>query len=248
MSNKPEDETLRLARNVRRLRMMQGKGQEDLARLSGVSPKTIYRLESGVPTSRRSLLKVCAALEVSLAMLHETPAPPVAGDGDYDVHRGSAAVWYAMGPDRRTQIPRDDFERIQDPEERRRQGWLGIMSNFASTLGFVMPEGPGRVMIELYARWEGTINDTVYRECLLVVERGTVRVGVLDDVVELSDGDVLGYRSKDLRWLEPTLPVGSVELPAILTWTGAVRLGSVVQEKAKRRRAERRADETSSEE
>ena len=38
------------------------------------------------------------------------------------------------------------------------------MSSPTTTLSVIMPEGPGQVNIELFGRWEGTINDTPYPE------------------------------------------------------------------------------------
>ena len=223
--------------------MTQGYSQDDLARRSGLAPKTIYRLERGLAVSRGSLLKVCEALEVLPEQLCALPMPsprPVYGVHQlYGVHRQGESVWFMIGGDLRVRVPEDNFERTQHREERLRLGRQGLVAAFGYSLSFMMPEGPGIVMLELFGRLDGPFNATMYRECVLSCARGGVRVGVGDDVVELVEGEALGYRSKDLRWMEPLAPTDSDGLPSTLTWTGAVRVGNLPGESRKGDRVKR---------
>lgn len=214
------------ARQVRGLRMIQGYSQDDLAQRSGLAPKTVYRLERGMPTSRRSLVKICEALEVFPEQLCAVPLQSQVTKPVYGVHRREENVWIILGPDLRVKVPQDNFERTQRREERLRLGRQGLVAAFAATMSFMMPDGPGILTIEMYRRVEGPLNSTLYRECVLSCTRGRVRVGVGDDVIELDEGEALGYRSTDLRWMEPLAPVED-GLPTMLTWTGAVRVGNL---------------------
>ena len=232
-----------IAWEVRGLRMTQGYSQDDLARRSGLAPKTIYRLERGLAVSRGSLLKVCKALEVLPEQLCALPMPPprpVYGVHHlYGVHRHGESVWFMIGGDLRVRVPEDNFERTQRREERLRLGRQGLVAAFGCSLSFMMPEGPGIVTLELFGRLDGSFNATVYRECVLSCARGGVRVGVGDDIVELVEGEALGYRSKDLRWMEPLVPTDNDGLPTTLTWTGAVRVGNLPGESRKGERVKR---------
>lgn len=219
--------------------MLLGHSQEDLARKSGLAPKTIYRLERGLSVSRRSLLKACDALDVVPAQL-QVPYPPTAAPCGYSVHRNGSHVWFTFGMDKRGKTTVDDFERIQTPEERLRLGRLGLVTAFGSALEFIMPEGPGILVMEVYGRIEGNVNGTLYRECVYACGQGRLRIGVLDEVVELGKGDALGCRSADVRWIEPAAPIGHQGSPTMLTWTGAVRVGNAPREVGPGERVKRR--------
>ena len=216
--------------------MTQGYSQDDLARRSGLAPKTIYRLERGLAVNRGSFLRICEALEVLPEQLCAAPMPP---PPVYGVHRQGESVWFMIGGDLRVRVPEDNFERTQHRQERLRLGRQGLIAAFGYSLSFMMPEGPGIVMLELFGRLDGPFNATMYRECVLSCARGGVRVGVGDNIVELVEGEALGYRSKDLRWMEPLAPTDSDGLPTTLTWTGAVRVGNLPGESKKGERVKR---------
>ena len=211
-----------IGRNVRQARIIRGHSQEDLAQGSGVSVKTVYQVERGVPISQRSLSKLCAFVDLSLDSVRVRNTRVLSEDVDGLVYRRSAAFWMA-GVEKRAKVPEDSLQRVQRPEERLRLGRLGLVPMFVSSTTFIMPEGPGVVMIELYGRFEEAFNAIIYRDCLLACVQGRARARIGETTMELDEGDIVGYRSKNMRWMEPA--EGSA-LPVRLTWTGAVRIGT----------------------
>ena len=232
----PEYDWARIGQNARRMRIGQGISQEELAERAGVSLATVYNVERCVPVSRRTLLKVCAGLNEPLDSLRTRNQSVLTEERDYMVFRGENPAWIVFG-ETRTWVPADDVARIQNPEERMRLGRLGFVPLFAHTTNFIMPEGPGMVKIELYGRYGDTFNATVYRDCLVECVEGRLRSRIGESTVEIGPGDVIGYRTKDLAWMEP---VEGEDLPVRLTWTGAIRVGSPVHEVAHGARVKRR--------
>lgn len=57
---------------IQKLRLQRGWSQEDLAALSGLSVRTIQRLERGQPGSLESMKALAAVFDVELATLQET--------------------------------------------------------------------------------------------------------------------------------------------------------------------------------
>lgn len=218
------------------MRIGQGISQEELAQRAGVSVVTVYNVERCVPVSRRTLLKVCEGLNEPLDSLRTRSQSILTEERDFMVFRREAAAWIVFG-ETRTWVPVDDVARIQNADERLRLGRLGFVPLFAHTTNFIMPEGPGMVKIELYGRYADTFNATVYRECVIEGVEGRMRMQAGESIVEIGPGDVIGYRSRELRWIEP---VEGEELPVRLTWTGAVRVGSPVREVGSGERVKRR--------
>lgn len=72
---------------VQKLRLQHGWSQEQLADLSGLSVRTIQRIEQGKPASAESLKSLAAVFEIDFATLKEpsvnaslTPTPAIAAD------------------------------------------------------------------------------------------------------------------------------------------------------------------------
>ena len=61
---------------IQKLRVQRGWSQEQLAELSGLSPRTIQRLERGHKASMESLKCIAAVFEVDFADLKESPMQP----------------------------------------------------------------------------------------------------------------------------------------------------------------------------
>jgi len=225
----------RIGRNVRQARIIRGRSQEDFAAHSRVSVTTLYQVERGQAISQRSLLKICAALGESPGSIRTRDRIILNSDLDCLVFRAAECLW-TVELEVRAKVPEDDLRRIQDPRERLRLGRLGLVIAFFSTPNFIMPEGPGVVFIELYRRFADDFNSIIYRDCLLTCTQGRARVMVGETVVEMEEGDVMGARSKDYRWMEPIDPVGADGHPVILTWMGGVRVGSSPGDKRRARR------------
>jgi transcriptional regulator with XRE-family HTH domain len=213
-----------IGRGIHQLRVLRGESQEKLARLAGLGVSTIYNAEQGKAIGRRSLLKICAVFEIPIEELLRPKQVRLTPESGGVVHRYAASVW-VVAADRRTTVPPDDFARIQSAEERLRLGRLGLVTTFCTTTSFIMPHGPGLIFVELFHRFEGAVNEGLYRECTVRCEQGRLRICIAGEAIELAPGDVVGYYAKDMEWAEPAEPVGPTGFPVVFTWTGAVRTG-----------------------
>lgn len=236
MTNKDSFDWTIIGQNVRRMRIVQGLSQVGLARRSGLAVSTVYHLERGAQVSRQTLLKVCEGLQETFDSLRTRNQSVLTEERDLVLFRREEAIWVAFG-EKRPRVPEDDVQRIQHPEERLRLGRLGFVSAFGYLTNFIMPEGPGQVSFELYDRFTEAFNAPIYRDCLINGLEGRARLMLGETIVEIGPYDVVGFRSKDLAWMEP---VEGEELPVRLMWTGAVRLGSPVREVGKGERVKRR--------
>ena len=201
--------------------------QIELAERAGVSLSTVYHIESGRSTRASSIRKVCEiGLDTAPEDLVQTREKQASDP--YLLYQASSAIWREE-QDRRRAIPDDSFTLIQDPAERRRLGRLGLVGSFMNNPNIVMPDGPGTVFLEIYGRREGAVNAGVYRDSKLYCQSGGVRCAVGEHRVELRAGDMIGYTTADLRWIEPLeLPVPNEE-PSRLLWMGAVRIGKTIR-------------------
>lgn len=220
------------SRRIQDIRLIQRMTQTELAQRAGVAVTTVYRAEQGLPVRQSSLQKIAAAVDVKFDQFLRSGPLLHREDLSYVHHRAEEAVWYAPVDHRRI-LPEDNDRLVQSPAERKRLGILGLTPIFVCYPNLLMPEGPGATLIELYGRYNRPFNPTIYRECLVYGQRGRARLQVLDDVVELAEGDIAGFVSKNLRWIEPAEPSPSDDPPLVL-WVGAVRLGKVAVPTGKR--------------
>lgn len=220
-----------IAENVRVTRMMLRMRQEELAVLSDLSLRTIRRIESGIPTSRGTLSKVCKGLDVTFHQLTSSPTNVVGSQIPYGIHHREENIWYYPNTVARPKIPSDEAERIQDPNERRRLGKLGLVPMFACSSSFLMPEGPGVLQMELFGRLEEVFNADVYRMAVIYCVRGEIELFVRDEIISIGEGDLFGYETKDMRWMQPA---EGQDLPAAILWIGAIRVGSIPRSEGQR--------------
>lgn len=206
----PEDAVI--ARAIRLTRMKQGLSQRDLAELSETGIKTIYRIESGRSATERSLNKVCQALGITLEGLRALPQDAVDEAHPYRIHRKSQDLWFYLESRNRARPPQDEFDRIQDPAERRRLGTLGFVPMFVTLPSFFMPEGPEVVRSELYARIDASQNANPFLESFLRCTRGRLRCVIRGEELEMEEGEVVGCHTADIGWMEPA----TTELPVLL--------------------------------
>lgn len=61
---------------IQKLRLQQGWSQQQLAEMSGLSTRTVQRLEAGKPASMESLKSLAAVFEVDFAVLQENDTMP----------------------------------------------------------------------------------------------------------------------------------------------------------------------------
>lgn len=247
MAKRDEIDWAQVGRNVRQARIIRGHSQEDFARKAGLSVSTLYHVEQGLAINYRSFLKICSAFETSVDSMTRRTQNILTESDDFLALRREDRLW-TVEVESRSRVPEDDLSRIQQPEERLRLGRLGLVNVFFCTTNFIMPEGPGLVYLELYRRFTDPFNSIIYRDCLLTSIQGTARLMIGETVTEVRQGDVIGYRSKDLVWMEPLESVGKDDLPVILTWTGAVRVGSPPMEDYTNKRVRKRKRQGDSQE
>lgn len=207
--------------------MMRGLSQEELARRSGVAVKTIYRGELGAPMRTGTFAKICKALDSTMEQLKVGTLQSVSGNVKFGFHPADREFWIYSRATRRTNTPDDELERIQNPEERKRLGLTGLVPTFGTVMDFIMPQGPGLLKIELYGKFMERLNDAIYREGIFMPIQGRVRIGILEDVVELGPGDMMGYHTKDLQFIEPAPEMRPEDLPVVIHWVGGVRIGAI---------------------
>lgn len=221
---------------IRRGRGLQGYTQAELAQRAGVTITTLYRAEQGLPLRKSSIDKIASALDMTLdELLQEKPVMDVTAHACV-LHRGSSNVWFAP-IDRRKNVPEDNAELVRSPQERRRLGSLGLTPIFISYPRLVMPDGPGATLIEVYGRYPDGINPDIYRDCMIHCLRGAIRLQILDEVVELEEGDFIGFATTNLRWMEPAAPLKGSDPTPLALWFGAVRLGRVRTKKSVKRKS-----------
>jgi len=206
-----------IARNVRGARKLQGLSQTELARRSGVDLASVYRVEKGDAIRAGTLKKIALGLQVIVEdFLIDSFRPPQ--PGTLPVHREPDARWYAA-IDRRHRPPPDNDDRIQDENERRRLGRLGLVPWFMCPPLIIPPNGPGVVLLEIYGGNMERFNAEFYEDGALYVLRGGAIVSVGDKSVELSEGDWVAFKTEDLTMIE-ALPPHEF---ALAMWIGATR-------------------------
>lgn len=211
---------------IRRKRVLLGITQAELAQRAGVTITTLYRAEQGLPLRGSSLEKIAKGLDMTVDDLYEEKPVMDVTAHTYVLHRSTDNGWFAP-IDRRRNVPEGNTELVRSPQERRRLGSLGLAPIFICYPNLVMPDGPGATLIEVYGRYPHGINADIYRDCMIHCVRGSIRLQILDEVVELGEGDFVGFVNRNLRWIEPAAPVRASDPTPLALWFGAVRLGRI---------------------
>lgn len=219
-----------IGRNLRATRLMREVSQEELAQVTGISVKTISRIETGKGTTWSTLGKICRAFCLTPSQFLAMPGSAIGVNVDYGVHRRADEMWVYPHTPRKTKMPEDEFLRVQDPEERRRLGTLGIIPLFVNRMEFLMPAGPGMIEAELYSRLGGAFNSRFYRGGVVMCVGGSLRIGIAGQVVDLEEGDMMGHDPRFAEWMEPSPNMSEDELPVRLLWLGGARIGRMPKE------------------
>lgn len=214
-----------VARNIRTMRATQGLTRRELAERAGITEVTLYHAENGKPLRRSTLKRIAEALNHNLDELTSKRSPILTKHGDFVVHRGQEAIWYG-GIDSSRPSPTDRFEHIQESQERSRLGRNGLVPMFYSTPNFVMAEGPGVTLLELFHDYTG-FNSRLYEHAIVYCLRGRVRISLdgLEEPTLLEQWDAFGYNNDVEMTFGPAEPVNVGELPPLVMWIGAVRKG-----------------------
>lgn len=213
----------KIAENIRLMRQLLHVTQTELATRAGVDRTSVQRLERGNSIRASTLRKICLGLGVNygeISRLRLAYGPPA--DQSCVRHRPEDVVWHTL-TDKRTRIPEDSKERIQDSAERRRLGSLGLVGRFRTYLNFIMMDGPGVFFMEIYGRqddYRHTDAGSVYEDWIMYCIRGNVLLWQGETSELLSEGSAIGFRSGFRFALEAA---GAQETPPQVMFIGANR-------------------------
>ena len=171
--------------NVRTERSLRGWSIERLAKLADLATDTVFRIEKGQPSTRRTRIQVCKALQSSYARM--LMKPKTAGVG-YAIHRRTEDWWVVHWAYRSKSPADDESDRIQQAQERRRLGNLGFVSHFVQMLNCRLPKGKLVAgVLEIYG--EGARSKYLAGEVFAYVLEGAVRVVIGEDDFILDQGE-----------------------------------------------------------
>jgi len=177
--------TITFGENVRTERTLRGWSIERLAHLADMAVDTVFRIERGLPSTKKSRTKVCRALQSSYDRM--LMKPHTLGKG-YAIHRRTDDWWVVHWGKRPQRHPEEESERIQSQEERVRLGSLGFVSHFVQMLNCRLPKGKLVAgILEIYG--EGARSKYLAGEVLVFVLRGTVRVVIGAEEFLLIEGE-----------------------------------------------------------
>jgi transcriptional regulator with XRE-family HTH domain len=215
-----------IAYNVRALRSLMGFTQSQLAAKAGLTLATVYRIETGdVFPHRRTLERICKVLHVEIGDLNLPEPLTKSDDVPFVIHRSADQVWTTLD-DHRAHVPPDNLTQIQNPAERLRLGRSKLVAAFNVGMNFVMPKGPGLAVDEIHADREYGGSMT-YRDCIRYCLRGEVLVTIGDCTYTLGEGDAIGYSNDLVFHMAPAHPLGPHDLPPLVLWVGANRMGKL---------------------
>ncbi len=230
-----------IGKNLRLLRTLGGYSLRELAERARVSKTTILHAEQGAPIQKRNLHKILKALWANEAaglsqkrdMLDESEP------GSFVTHSPQENYWHAL-LDLRKMIPPDNLQRIQEEAERLRLGRLGFVPVFGALTNFIMPQGPGCVLLELHQRWISMLNAGLYQYAMLYVLSGEMLFtygkdrlepfmedpsASTDGCIRLGEGASVGFSTHEPFLLEPASPIPESGPTPRLLWIGSERGG-----------------------
>jgi transcriptional regulator with XRE-family HTH domain len=171
--------------NVRTERTLHGWSIERLAQLAELATDTVFRVEKGQPSTKRSRIRICKALQSSYARM--LMRPQTTGKG-FAIHRQSEDWWVVHWGKRQYRHLDDESDRIQEAQERRRLGGLGFVSHFVQMLNCRLPKGKLVAgVLEIFG--EGAKSKYLSGEVLVYVLDGSVRVVFGEDEFVLNQGE-----------------------------------------------------------
>ena len=171
--------------NVRTERTLRGWSIERLAQLAELANDTVFRVEKGYPSTKRTRIRICKALQSSYARM--LMKPHLLGKG-FAIHRRQDDWWVVHWGKRPNRHLEDESDRIQAAEERNRLGSLGFVSHFVQMLNCRLPKGKLVAgVLELYG--DGARSKYLAGEVFIYVLNGTVKVVIGDEEFFLDQGE-----------------------------------------------------------
>jgi len=213
------------ARNVRAFRALRGLSVRDLSERSGVSTKTIVKIEHGEGCSVRTEQRIAAGFTSYLGRLWD--ASLLSDEGQRVIQRDTARWFFGDVRDaqkyfeRRTRTTpemaeermRSDPDEIQVEAERHRLGRAGFSPCFVKAFGGGISSGYFQFnLAEIFGR-DFTPPESFNYSYVCICNRGAVRFGIRGKEFEMHEGDSIVFEGNDTYWVEPLRPIGPTDLP-----------------------------------
>ena len=177
-----------LAARVRSGRLARGLSQADLAREAAVHRTVIARVEDAGLVRPSSLRRIAAALGVTPTWLRR----PFLGPKPYRLDKALNTLWVASNPSFVRRKGLTTPESLQNDEERKRLGKLGLANAFVRVLNNDLPGGRLHgLVIESYRKEQDPI--AFPGQMFLYVLQGRIKLSLAEEVMELAEGDTISY-------------------------------------------------------
>jgi len=216
------------ARNVRAFRALRGWSIRDLSARSGISTKTIVKIERGEGCTIRTEQKIALGFAAYVGRLWDSK---LLTDEPQRVIRKEHGRWFfievadAENYHRRLykslgDVPeerlRSDPDEIQDEAERHRLGHAGLSRGFVKAMGGGMASGYFQYSVGELFGYDYTPEDPLGYTYLCIVERGTIRFSIREQVYQLKAGDSIAFQGDACYWMEPWEPLAPTDLPPFI--------------------------------
>lgn len=212
------------ARNVRAFRMLRRWGVRELSARSGVSTKTIVKIERGESCSIKTEVKIALGFAVYLGRLWDDRL--LSSERERVIRQDEGRWFFCEISDaekyhRRMlgtheERMRSDPDEIQDEAERHRLGHAGLSRGFVKTLGGGMASGYYQYNQGEFFSRDYTPPDGLNYTYICICIRAGVRFGIRDKPHELREGDSIVFQGDDDYWIEPLVPVPAHEKPPLV--------------------------------
>ncbi len=213
-------------RNVRAFRALRGWSIRDLEARSGVSAKTIVKIERGEGCTIRTEQKIALGFTAYVGRLWDVNLlsdksqrliPREQGRWFFgDVADAERYYRRLVKPNSDAERLRSDPDEIQDEAERHRLGRAGLASAFVKTMGGGISAGYYQYNVAEIFGHDLTPPDTLDHTYLCICARGAVRFGIREETCEMREGDSIVFQGDSPYWIEPLEPVASGELPPLV--------------------------------
>lgn len=202
---------------IRQLRESRKLSIRDLAKRANISKTTLIKIEQGLPISEENLDRICVALQTVIPNLMVSSDD---WDRPYQIHRASESDWLVAFRRKKAPSKIADFDKIPDPQDRKRLGNLGFVSGFLQNANCALKGGKlEAAMMELY----GSQDIEGYRhsgEEFIFCLQGRLRVTIGESTQILLPGDSMIFFSQYRHRYESDLPLGDAEEPTkmMMVW------------------------------
>jgi len=210
-------------RNVRAFRTLRRWSIRDLAARSGISTKTIVKIERGEGCTVRTEQKIALGFNVYVGRLWDDT---LLSEEPQRVIRSQQGRWFFADIDDAARYHRrlvtseerlrSDPDEIQDEAERHRLGYAGLSRAFVKAMGGGMSTGYFQYNQGEYFGRDYTPPDGTGYTYLCICLRGGVRFAIRDCVSELGEGDAVVFEGSDGHWIEPLEPVHLPKPPPLI--------------------------------